>query len=119
VIVTVGEADGHDIDRWLGLTAKGGTCVVTAMSKSLLDTDATLNLSLLTLLQKTLRGTIFGGANPHYDIPKLLSMYTAQKLNLDDMVTRVYSLADVNVGFQDMLNGKNIRGVIRFSDADR
>lgn len=119
VIVTVGEADGHDIDRWLGLTAKGGTCVVTAMSKNLLDTDATLNLSMLTLLQKTLKGTIFGNANPHYDIPQLLAMYTARKLNIDDMVTREYSLGDINTGYQDMLDGKNIRGVVRFSDADR
>jgi len=35
---------------------------------------------MLTLLQKTLRGIIFGNANPHYDIPQLLSMYTAGKL---------------------------------------
>ena len=32
--------------------------------------DATLNLSMLTLLRKTLRGIIFGNANPHYDIPQ-------------------------------------------------
>jgi S-(hydroxymethyl)glutathione dehydrogenase/alcohol dehydrogenase len=119
VIVTVGEADGHDVDRWLGLTAKGGTCVVTAMSKSLLDTDVTLNLAMLTLMQKNLQGTIFGGGNPQYDIPLLLSMYTAGKLNLDDMVTREYALDQINDGYQDMLDGKNIRGIIRFTDADR
>ncbi len=32
--------------------------------------DATLNLSMLTLLRKTLRGIIFGNANPYYDIPQ-------------------------------------------------
>lgn len=119
VIVTVGEADGHDVDLWLGLTAKGGTCVVTAMSKSLLDTDVTLNLSMLTLMQKNLQGTIFGGGNPQYDIPQLLSIYQAHKLNLDDMVTRQYSLEQINDGYQDMVAGKNIRGIIRFSDVDR
>jgi hypothetical protein len=31
---------------------------------------ATLNLSMLTLLRKTLRGIIFGNANPRYDIPQ-------------------------------------------------
>jgi S-(hydroxymethyl)glutathione dehydrogenase/alcohol dehydrogenase len=119
VIVTVGEADPHDIDSWLGLTGKGGTCVVTAMSKSLFDSDATLNLAMLALMQKNLQGTIFGHANPYYDIPQLLSMYKAGRLNIDDMVTREYSLEDINVGYQDMLDGMNIRGVIRFSDADR
>jgi S-(hydroxymethyl)glutathione dehydrogenase/alcohol dehydrogenase len=79
----------------------------------------TLNLAMLTLMQKNLQGTIFGGGNPQYDIPQLLSMYKAGKLNLDDMITRQYKLEQINDGYQDMLDGKNIRGVIRFTDADR
>jgi S-(hydroxymethyl)glutathione dehydrogenase/alcohol dehydrogenase len=119
VIVTVGEADGHDVDKWMGITAKGGTCVVTAMSKSLLDTEVTLNLSMLTLLQKNLQGTIFGGGNPQHDIPLLLSLYQAGKLNIDDMITRQYTLEQINDGYSDMMSGKNIRGVIRYSEDDR
>ena len=119
VIVTVGEADGHDVEKWMGITAKGGTCVVTAMSKSVLDTEVTLNLSLLTLLQKNLQGAMFGGGNPQYDIPLLLSLYKVGKLNIDDMITRQYTLEEINDGYADMVSGKNIRGVIRFSDDDR
>ncbi|MBO0854970.1 MAG: NDMA-dependent alcohol dehydrogenase, partial [Nocardia sp.] len=70
VIVTVGEARGKDIDTWLGITSKGGTCVVTAMG-SILESEANVNLAMLTLMQKNLQGTIFGGGNPHYDIPHL------------------------------------------------
>ncbi|MBX7432042.1 NDMA-dependent alcohol dehydrogenase [Mycobacterium sp. Y57] len=117
-IITVGELKGADIDNYLNLTAKGGTCVVTAVG-SMLETDVTLNLSMLTLMQKNLQGTIFGGGNPHYDIPQLLSMYKAGKLNLDDMVTRQYKLEQINDGYQDMLEGRNIRGVIRYTDDDR
>ncbi len=117
-IITVGELKGADIDGYLNLTAKGGTCVVTAIG-SMLDTNVTLNLSMLTLLQKNLQGTIFGGGNPHFDIPQLLSMYQAGKLNLDDMVTRQYKLEQINEGYRDMLEGKNIRGVIRYTDDDR
>ena len=83
------------------------------------SSDVTLNLSMLTLLQKNLQGTIFGGGNPHFDIPQLLSMYKAGRLNLDDMVTRQYKLEQINDGYRDMLEGKNIRGVIRYTDADR
>ena len=83
------------------------------------SSDVTLNLSMLTLLQKNLQGTIFGGGNPHFDIPQLLSMYKAGRLNLDDMVTRQYKLEQINEGYRDMLEGKNIRGVIRYTDADR
>jgi S-(hydroxymethyl)glutathione dehydrogenase/alcohol dehydrogenase len=46
-------------------------------------------------------------------------MYQAGRLNLDDMVTRRYSLEQINEGYQDMLEGRNIRGVIRYTDADR
>ena len=118
VIVTVGEVHGQDADTWMSITAKGGTCVLTAIG-SLLDTEVRLNLSMLTLMQKNLQGTIFGGGNPYYDIPLLLSMYKAGKLNLDDMVTRQYKLEQINDGYQDMLEGRNIRGVIRYTDADR
>jgi S-(hydroxymethyl)glutathione dehydrogenase / alcohol dehydrogenase len=118
VIVTVGELHGADIDNYVNLTSKGGTCVVTAIG-SMLETQVTLNLAMLTLMQKNLQGTIFGGGNPHHDIPQLLSMYKMGKLNLDDMITRQYKLEQINEGYQDMLEGRNIRGVIRYTDEDR
>jgi S-(hydroxymethyl)glutathione dehydrogenase/alcohol dehydrogenase len=118
VIVTVGVLSGADVENYMILTAKGGTCVLTAMG-SMIDNQVTLNLSMLTLLQKNLQGTIFGGGNPQYDIPKLLTMYQAGRLNLDDMVTRQYTLDQINDGYQDMLDGKNLRGIIRYTDADR
>ncbi len=117
-IITTGELKGEDIESYLNLTAKGGICVVTAVA-NMMETTVTLNLAMLTLLQKSLQGTIFGGGNPHYDIPKLLSMYKAGRINLDDMVTRQYKLEQINEGYQDMLDGKNIRGVIRYTEADR
>jgi S-(hydroxymethyl)glutathione dehydrogenase/alcohol dehydrogenase len=117
-IVTVGELKGEDIDHYMNITAKGGTVVATAVA-NMASNDVKLNLSMLTLLQKRLQGTIFGGGNPHHDIPQLLSMYKAGRLNLDDMVTRQYKLEQINDGYADMLEGRNIRGVIRYTDADR
>ncbi|MGA8332656.1 MAG: NDMA-dependent alcohol dehydrogenase, partial [Mycobacterium sp.] len=118
VIVTVGRANGADLDKYMSVTAKGGTCVMTAMG-SVVETDATLNLALLTLMQKRLQGSIFGGGNPQHDIPLILSMYQSGKLNLDDMVTRRYRFEQINEGYQDMLEGRNVRGVICYTDADR
>jgi S-(hydroxymethyl)glutathione dehydrogenase/alcohol dehydrogenase len=118
VIVTVGRVEGHEVESWLQLTAKGGTCVMTAMG-NVLDTDVTLNLAGLTLMQKNLQGSIFGGGNPQFDIPELLTLYQLGQLNLDDMVTREYRLEQINEGYDDMLAGRNIRGVIRYTDADR
>lgn len=118
VIVTVGEVHGADVDNYMNITSKSGTCVMTAIG-SMLDTEVTLNLAMLTLMQKNLQGTIFGGGNPYHDIPQILSMYKTGKLNLDDMITRQYRLEQINDGYQDMLEGRNIRGVIRYTDEDR
>ncbi len=118
VIVTVGRINGADVESYLSVTAKGGTCVLTAMG-GVLDTDVTLNVAGLTLLQKNLQGSIFGHGNPQHDIPMLLSLYQAGKLNVDDIVTREYTLEQINDGYRDMLEGRNIRGIIRFTEADR
>jgi S-(hydroxymethyl)glutathione dehydrogenase/alcohol dehydrogenase len=118
VIVTVGELHGADIENYMMITSKSGTCVLTAIG-SMVDTQVTLNLAMMTLMQKNLQGTIFGGGNPYYDIPQILSMYKAGKINLDDMVTRQYRLEQINDGYADMLEGRNIRGVIRYTDDDR
>jgi S-(hydroxymethyl)glutathione dehydrogenase/alcohol dehydrogenase len=63
---------------------------------------------------KEIKGTIFGSLNPRRDIPNLLSMYREGQLKLDELVTRTYALDDINAGYQDMRDGKNIRGVITF-----
>ena len=36
----------------------------------------------------------------------------AGKLKLDELITNTYTLDDIGQGFQDMLDGKNIRGVV-------
>ena len=52
---------------------------------------------------------------PAFDVPRLLSLYRSGQLKLDELITRRYKLEDVNQGYQDMLDGKNIRGVINTS----
>ena len=113
VIVTVGTAHGTDLADYMGLVAKGGTLVVTALAP-LEERDATLSLFDLAMFQKSIKGTIFGGANPRYDIPRLLDLYTAGRLKLDELVTRTYTLDEINEGYQDLREGRNLRGVIRF-----
>ena len=42
----------------------------------------------------------------------LIGLYQAGKLKLDELITQTYTLDEINQGFQDMLDGKNIRGVV-------
>ena len=41
-------------------------------------------------------------------------MYNLGQLKLHELVTREYTLDEINEGYRDMLEGRNIRGVIRF-----
>lgn len=117
VIVAVGRRDGRDLEAWMRLTAKAGTCVLTAMG-NVMAADVGLELSMGTLLQKNLQGSLFGGGNPHQDILEVLALYKLGDLDLDDMVTREYRLEQINEGYRDILEGRNIRGIIRYTDAD-
>ena len=95
------------------LTAKGGTCVVVGVAP-ILQEVASINLWQLAMMNKEIKGTIFGSGNPRFDIPNLLAMYRDGKLKLDELVTKVYPLEEINQGYEDMRNGRNIRGVIDF-----
>ncbi len=116
-IIAVGEIKGDHVEQALTLTAKTGTCVVTGMG-AMTDVDVKLNLFLFTMLQKTLKGNIFGGGSSHVETPRLVGLYKSGLLKLDEMVTATYRLEDINEGYQDMLDGKNIRGVVRYDEAD-
>jgi NDMA-dependent alcohol dehydrogenase len=113
VIMTPGVMYGDLMAGALSLTGKGGTCVVTAVAP-MSQTESSVNLFELAMWQKEIKGTIFGSLNPRRDIPNLLSMYREGQLKLDELITRTYPLDDINAGYQDMRDGKNIRGVITF-----
>jgi S-(hydroxymethyl)glutathione dehydrogenase/alcohol dehydrogenase len=55
---------------------------------------------------------MFGTANPLYDIPRLLGLYRAGQLKLDELITRRYRLEELNQGYADLMEGRNIRGVL-------
>jgi Zn-dependent alcohol dehydrogenase len=78
------------------------------------QTESSVNLFELAMWNKEIKGTIFGSLNPRLDIPRLLDMYRAGQLKLDELITRRYSLDQLNEGYEDMREGKNIRGVIVF-----
>ena len=113
VILTMGVAQGEYIQPALAMTSKGGRVVQTAVAPFSVD-SVSMNLFELTMYEKQLVGAIFGSANPRRDIPRLLRLYKEGKLKLDELVTREYTLEEVNQGYQDMRDGKNIRGVINY-----
>lgn len=110
-LILVGTVDETVVAKATAAIGKGGTVVITGLAD---PAKLTVHVSGadLTLNEKTIKGTLFGSANPQYDIVRLLRLYDAGKLKLDELITRRYSLEQVNEGYQDLRDGKNIRGVI-------
>ena len=113
IVCAVGVGQGDQIAAIMQLCAKRGRVVVTNIH-SANEGQISISLCDLTLMEKQIVGTIFGSANPNSDIPRLMHLYRSGQLDLAGMVTREYALEDINQGFDDMLNGRNIRGVLRY-----
>lgn len=110
-ILTVGLVEGPMIGEALDLVRKGGAVVLTGIAAAT-DINPTLPMTMFTLFQKRLLGSLYGEANPRADIPRLLSLYRQGQLLLDETVTTEYKLNDLNEAYDDMLAGRNFRGVV-------
>ncbi len=113
VIMTMGLGKGEAIGAALAITSKLGRVVVTNLHAAT-ETQVTMSALDLTLMEKQVVGSLFGSANPRLDIPRLLGLYAEGQLKLDELVTRTYRLDEVNRGYEDMRQGRNLRGVITF-----
>ena len=60
------------------------------------------------------RGTAFGGARGRTDVPKIVDWYMEGKINIDDLITHVMPLNDINKAFDLMHSGESIRSVVTF-----
>jgi NDMA-dependent alcohol dehydrogenase len=114
VIMTMGVGDGQQLISALALASKRGRVVVTNIHPAM-EMSANISLLDLTLMEKQVVGSLFGSGNPRADIPKLLGLYRQGQLDLDGIVTKTYTLDQVNDGYEDMRDGKNIRGVMIYS----
>ncbi|MBZ4557296.1 Zn-dependent alcohol dehydrogenase [Mycobacterium avium subsp. hominissuis] len=116
VVVSPSLITADDVRDALKLTRKGGTCVLTGMT-SQLTRSVNIELQDFILMNKTLAGTIFGSCNPRADIARLARLYQTGQLQLDEMITKRYRLDEVNDAYDDLLNGKIVRGIIDFGIA--
>lgn len=60
------------------------------------------------------KGTAFGGAKGRTDVPKIVEWYLSGKINIDDLITHVMPLEEINTAFDLMHKGESIRSVITF-----
>jgi S-(hydroxymethyl)glutathione dehydrogenase/alcohol dehydrogenase len=66
------------------------------------------------LAEKVLRGCVYGSIRPRVDIPRYIDLYMAGRLKLDELVSRTYSLEEINEAFAAMKAGEVARSIITF-----
>jgi S-(hydroxymethyl)glutathione dehydrogenase / alcohol dehydrogenase len=94
------------------MTARGGICTIVGVSPE--SARISLNPNVFTLMEKTLKGSYYGSTRPRIDMPRLLAMYMDGKLKIDELVSRTFSLAQVNEAYDILKEGGVARSVVKF-----
>jgi S-(hydroxymethyl)glutathione dehydrogenase/alcohol dehydrogenase len=96
----------------LKVIRRGGKAVIVGVARS---TDAaSIRPMGMVFEEKTLQGSLFGSCVPRIDYPRMLQLYMAGKLKLDELITKRYRIDEAPQAFADLESGKNARGVIVF-----
>ncbi len=94
----------------LAATRNGGTivCVGAAPITDTIEIPA----AIFTLSEKRLLGCALGSCNSVRDIPRLLALWRAGRLDLEALITRRRPLAEINDAFADLRAARGVRTVL-------
>ena len=73
---------------------KGGTVVIVGLAP--VGDEASIDPVSLVRQEKTIKGCYYGSSRPSVDMYRIVDLYQSGKLDLDGLVTRHYSLDDIN-----------------------
>ncbi len=88
----------------------GGTAVIVGIA----DVKSRVSIPPVSLVteEKRLIGSLYGSSNPRIFVPRLIDLYMAGKLNLDDLLTKVWPIEQINEAYDALLNGEVARSVV-------
>jgi S-(hydroxymethyl)glutathione dehydrogenase/alcohol dehydrogenase len=100
------------IRQGVAMLAKRGTVVIIGVPSA----GATFTFSPFEFLddEKTLTACFMGSVNPSIDIPKLVALYRAGHLKLDELISGRYPLERINEAIASLEKGEALRNVIVF-----
>lgn len=91
--------------------APGGTAISIGLAPA--HRDITIKALSLVGLEKTLRGSYMGSARPRFDIPRLVHLWRAGKLPVDQLITRRgIPLEDLNQALDRLASGEEVRQIV-------
>jgi Zn-dependent alcohol dehydrogenase len=86
----------------------------TAIQVSGIEQEITIDMNLFEW-DKIYLNPLYGKCRPQIDFPKIIELYDKGSLMLEEMITKTYSIEKLGDAFEDMLQGRNAKGVVVFS----
>ena len=91
---------------------KNGTAVQVGLAP--MGETAPIDVVDMVRNQKTLTGSYYGSVSPHETFSKIVDFYTRGLLDIESLITRHYTLDQINEGFDALARGEDARGVILY-----
>ena len=99
------------ITQALACVRRGGAVTVVGLSRT--GARAQVNALDLVLGEKRLQGSMHGSSRPHLDYPRLFELNARGALPIGRLMSREYPLEEIATAFDDMLDGRVARVLIR------
>ncbi|MEM7800803.1 MAG: Zn-dependent alcohol dehydrogenase [Chloroflexota bacterium] len=110
VFVTVGSA--AVMSNALSYLNRGGSMVIVGLPPT--GHKSEIEFSEMASESQKILGSKMGSVRLKVDIPKLVALYQAGQLKLDELITRTYPLEEINEAIKAVKNGDALRNVIVF-----
>jgi Zn-dependent alcohol dehydrogenase len=88
----------------------GGTLVAIGLGTA--GQELSLPLNPLVQRERRVVGSLYGSSNPQLDVPKLLALYQAGRLPIDQLVGAHYPLDRIGEAVEDLIGGAVGRGIV-------
>ncbi len=92
--------------------AKRGMAVILGVTPK--TAEVSVPVMSLVFEERVLTGSIYGAGRPRIEIPRLIALYRAGKLLLDELLTRTYPFRQINDAYDALERGELARGVVTF-----
>ena len=89
---------------------KGGTVVIVGVAAD--TAEVTFLAAEMMRSAKTIKGCQAGGLRPQVDFPRIVDLWQAGRLQIDELISRRFALEEVNEAFRAMAAGEVARGII-------
>lgn len=110
VFVTVGNISAAE--QGYSLAGKRGKIIFVGIPDW--STKVPIGMGQTVTSEKTITGSLMGSTRLSVDVPRLVALYKAGRLKLDELITARYSLEQINEAIQATESGKALRNVIVF-----